>query len=52
MKDLNLQLSVNEVNNVIKALSQLPYNQVHELIAKIHTQATEQLNPITEENKP
>jgi hypothetical protein len=55
MKELKLQLNINEVNNVIKALGTLPYNQVHELIAKIHTQATAQLasengNGIAREN--
>jgi len=43
MKDFNLKVNVNEVNLVLKALSQLPYNQVNELITKIHAQAQEQL---------
>jgi hypothetical protein len=36
-------LDINEVNLVIKALGHLPYNQVSELVTKIHTQAQEQL---------
>jgi hypothetical protein len=44
MKELNLHLSVNETNTVLRALSTLPYSQVHELIAKIQMQAREQLN--------
>lgn len=44
MKEVNLKLSVNEVNMVIKALGQFPYNQVYETVNKIHTQASEQVN--------
>lgn len=43
MKDFKLTLSLNEVNLVIRALGNLPYNQVNELLARIHTQAQEQL---------
>jgi hypothetical protein len=43
MKDFNLKLNANEVNLILKALSQLPYNQVNEIILKIHSQAQEQL---------
>jgi hypothetical protein len=43
MKDLKISFSVNEVNIVLKALSNLPYHQVNELISKIHKQAQEQL---------
>ena len=43
MKDFNLKLNINEVNLILKALSQLPYHQVNEIIVKIHSQAQEQL---------
>jgi hypothetical protein len=43
MKDFNLNLSINEVNLVLKALSQLPYHQVNDVISKIHAQAQDQL---------
>lgn len=43
MKDFKLTLSLNEVNLVIRALGNLPYNQVNELLARIHAQAQEQL---------
>ena len=43
MKDFNLKLSINEANLILKALSQLPYHQVNEVINKIHAQAQEQL---------
>ena len=44
MKDLKLNLNVNEVNSILRALSNLPYSQVHQLIDKIQSQAREQLN--------
>lgn len=43
MKDIKLQLNIQEVNTLLKALGQFPYNQVHELIAKIQAQSTHQL---------
>jgi len=43
MKDVNLLLSINEVNAVLRALSNLPYSQVHQLIDKIQQQARVQL---------
>ena len=44
MNEIKLKMTVTEVNTIIKALGQFPYNQVHELIAKIHGQASTQLN--------
>ena len=43
MKDFKLTLNLNEVNLVIRALGNLPYNQVNELLAKVHAQAQEQV---------
>lgn len=43
MKDLNLSLSLNDVNTVLRALSALPYSQVNTLIEKIQQQAKAQL---------
>ncbi|MBI3509747.1 MAG: hypothetical protein HY064_03720 [Bacteroidetes bacterium] len=43
MKNVNLNLNINELNSVLRALSNLPYNQVHELIAKLQQQARTQL---------
>ena len=43
MKTLNLQLSVEEANVILSALGQLPYQQVHGLITKIHGQANVQI---------
>lgn len=43
MKDFNLKLSISEANLILKALAQLPYHQVNDVINKIHAQAQEQL---------
>jgi hypothetical protein len=43
MKDLNLNLTINDVNTVLRALSTQPYNQVNTLIEKIQQQAQTQL---------
>ncbi len=45
MKDLKLQLSVSEVNLVLKALGNLPYIQVCTLIDKIQGQGNLQITP-------
>ncbi|MGZ4058747.1 MAG: hypothetical protein ACXVPU_06965 [Bacteroidia bacterium] len=43
MKEFKLLLNVNEVNTILKALGNMPYNQVNEIVTKIHSQAQEQL---------
>ncbi len=43
MKELKLTLTVNETNLILKALGNMPFNQVTELVGKIHTQAQQQL---------
>lgn len=43
MKDIRLNLSVNEINLVLKSLGNLPYYQVFTLIEKIQQQANLQL---------
>ncbi len=44
-RELNLSCTVEEVNLILSALGNLPFIQVHELIAKLQTQATAQLLP-------
>jgi hypothetical protein len=44
MKEINIGLKIEEVNLILNALGNLPYLQVHELFAKIQSQATQQLN--------
>ena len=41
-KDIQLKLSFDEVNIVLKALGNLPFNEVYDLIGKIHDQANAQ----------
>lgn len=41
MKNYTLNLTEQEVNNILFALAQMPYVEVVELIAKIHKQAGE-----------
>lgn len=43
MKDIQLNLNVEEINKVLTALGNLPFYQVHELISKIQMQAEPQL---------
>jgi hypothetical protein len=43
MKNININLNVNELNVILRALSNLPYNQVNELIEKIQQQGRNQL---------
>ncbi len=39
---VNLKLTVEQVNTILKALGNLPFNQVFELIGTIHDQANSQ----------
>ncbi|CAL1517155.1 hypothetical protein [Chitinophaga sp. MM2321] len=43
MNDINLKLSVEEINLVLNALGNLPYIQVHNVINKIQVQGKTQL---------
>jgi hypothetical protein len=40
---LQLQLTLEELNLILKALGSQPFNQVYEIIGKIHDQANQQL---------
>ncbi len=40
---ISLELSVDDVNIILKALGTMPFNQVYELIGSIHQQANKQL---------
>lgn len=45
MKNIQLtNLTVEEINQILRALSQQPYIHVYELIHKIRAEATQQLN--------
>ena len=41
--EINLKLSLDDVNGIIAVLANLPFGQVHELIHRIRNQAIEQV---------
>ena len=43
MSELKLSLSIQEINTILKSLSQLPYAEVYGLVGKIQAQAQGQL---------
>lgn len=49
MKELKLNLTLDETNMVLAALGNLPYAQVNQLINKIQVQAKEQLNGLAKD---
>lgn len=42
-KEIRLDLSIAEINQILEALGQLSYHQVYQLVNKIQLQATQQL---------
>lgn len=42
-KNIQLDLSFEEINIILKALGNLPFNEVYDLIGKIHDQANNQV---------
>ena len=50
--EYNLNLTENEVNQILLTLSKQPYEQVFMLIDKVRGQAVEQDNIGTHANKP
>ena len=51
MKDIQLTLTLEEVNTLLNALGGKPYNQVHLLIARIQAQGSTQLQAIQNEQE-
>ena len=43
-KQIQLDLNFEEINVILKALGNLPFNEVYDLIGKIHEQANSQTN--------
>jgi hypothetical protein len=41
--DINLKLTLDDVNGLIAVLGMLPFSQVHELIQRVRNQAIEQV---------
>lgn len=50
-KEITLNLTIDETNAVLGALSKFPYEQVKSLIEKIHEQGSPQAAAIMEEAK-
>ena len=44
MKEIDLQVSVDEANLILEALGNLPFVKVYTLIAKIQQQANQQIS--------
>jgi hypothetical protein len=42
-KILQVELSFEDINLILKALGNLPFNQVYDLIGRIHDQANSQM---------
>ena len=49
---ITLELTINEVNGVLVALSKLPYEHVANLVEKVQNQAAPQAAAILEANAP
>ena len=49
---LNFQFTVDEANAILKALSQLPYEQVFQMIHSIQAQAAPQVATLTSDQMP
>lgn len=47
---IKISLSVDEINKILDALGNQPFNQVFQLTSKIQQQAAAQLNGQTEED--
>ena len=47
---VQIELNANDLNLVLIALGQLPYNQVHELINRIHGEVGQQLTDAEKTN--
>ena len=43
MKELNLEVTIDETNLILEGLGNLPFAKVYQLVAKIQQQAAEQL---------
>jgi hypothetical protein len=47
---ITLELNMEDINLILKALGNLPFNEVYEIIGQIHTQANQQLFGIESKN--
>jgi hypothetical protein len=44
MKEISLEMTIDEANLILEALGQLPFIKVYQLIGKLQEQARRQLN--------
>ena len=51
MTELTINLTLDEVNVILKALGKMPFVDVYEVIGRINKQANEQLKKANSENK-
>ncbi|MBT1699060.1 hypothetical protein KK083_19350 [Fulvivirgaceae bacterium PWU4] len=47
---INLTFNVEDVNKILEALAQMPFAQVHRLIAQIHESASGQIRSASKDN--
>lgn len=52
MNKISLNLDLDEVNVIIKALSERPFREVYELVGKIHAQSNTQLTDYDPQAQP
>ncbi|RLA26175.1 MAG: hypothetical protein DRQ62_00295 [Gammaproteobacteria bacterium] len=50
MKQIKLNLTIDEANLILEGLGNLPFIQVHELIGKIHQQASAEVIKINQDS--
>ena len=50
-QEIELKLTIEETNQILDALGQMPFIKVHQLIAKIQQQAQQQLQSDTNNKK-
>lgn len=48
MEEINLKLTLSEINLIIEALGTLPFARVHEVIGSIQRQGSQQLRNLDE----
>ena len=51
MKEINLKVTVDEVNLLLEGLGNLPFVKVYALIGKIQEQSSQQINPENQSNE-
>ena len=44
MQKITLNLTIDEINVIIKSLSERPFREVYELVGKIHAQSNSQIS--------